>query len=77
MKLVHKDYYNGIKKESLKDKKFKLLFKKDNFQIEECFFNNKSFLFLIYLTNMNHMLPFLITNTEKNNIIRNKSLKGI
>lgn len=77
MKLVHKDYYIGIKTESLKDKNFKLLFKKDNFQIQECLFNNKSFLFLTYLTNMNHMLPFLITNIEKDNIIKNKSLEAI
>lgn len=49
MKLVHKDYYYGIKNESMEEKRFKLLFKKDNFSIEECFLNNKSFYFLIYI----------------------------
>lgn len=60
-----------------KKKRFKLLFKKDNFSIEECFLNNKSFYFLIYITNMNYMLPFLINNFEKDTILKYKSLDVI
>ena len=77
MKLVHKDYYYGIKNESMTDNRFKLLFKKDNFSIEECFFNNKSFYFLIYITNMNYILPFLINEFEKDKILRDESLEII
>lgn len=77
MKLVHEDYYYGIKNESMEEKRFKLLLKKDNFSIEECFFNNKSFYFLIYITNMNYMLPFLINDFEKEKILKTKSLNNL
>ena len=77
MKLVNNNYYDEIKNESIKEKGFKLLFKKDNFSIEECFFNNKSFYFLIYITNMNYMLPFLINDFEKEKILKTKSLNNL
>lgn len=74
MKLVHYDYYEGIKNESLKEDSFKLLLEIDNFKIEECFFNDKYFNFLIYKTNQNYFLPFIMNYVEKENVLKSQSL---